>query len=293
MRPILFLLLALAPAFAPAAPCDGGQVYEDRNGNGRHDAGEKGLAGIKVSDGVELVVTDADGRYRLPEVEGRTVFVVRPPGYALPTRGDGVPSFWRHVRSAPGPALKNGGIPVQPAHCGAFGLRLMRGDDARLDMLVFADTQTKSVADVGYYERDVVEPILAAGEGADVGLTLGDIVATGNAGLYPAVSRVTGRLGVPWLHVPGNHDMDFDAGRDEDALLSYRAHHGPDTYAWEDRLATVLVLDDVIYRPGATSPYIGGLRADQFVFLERYLPTAPKDRLLIVALHIPLFDAEP
>ena len=35
---------------------------------------------------------------------------------------------------------------------------------------------------------------------------------------------------------------------------------------------------------------IGGLREDQFAFLERWLPTLPKDRLLVLAMHIHLFD---
>ena len=48
----------------PPAPCNAGVVWEDGNGNGRIDPGEKPLAGIKVSDGVELVQTDAAGRYR-------------------------------------------------------------------------------------------------------------------------------------------------------------------------------------------------------------------------------------
>jgi len=41
-----------------------GSVYEDRNGNGRRDSGEPGLAGVLVRRGGESVVTDAAGRYR-------------------------------------------------------------------------------------------------------------------------------------------------------------------------------------------------------------------------------------
>jgi hypothetical protein len=48
-----------------------------------------------------------------------------------------------------------------------------------------------------------------------------------------------------------------------------------------------------VYLPGRKSAYIGGLREDQFAFLEAYLPTVPKDRLLVLGVHIPLFDAKP
>lgn len=54
-----------------------GVVYDDANANGRRDPGEKGLAGVVVSDGVGVVVTGSDGSYRL-EAAGRNVFVVTP-----------------------------------------------------------------------------------------------------------------------------------------------------------------------------------------------------------------------
>jgi hypothetical protein len=41
-----------------------GNVYEDRNGNGRRDAGEPGLGGVLVRRGGEYAITDAAGRYR-------------------------------------------------------------------------------------------------------------------------------------------------------------------------------------------------------------------------------------
>ena len=52
------------------------------------------------------------------------------------------------------------------------------------------------------------------------------------------------------------------------------------------------MLDDVVYQPGQKPAYVGGLRDDQFAFLEAYLPTVPKDRLLVIGVHIPFFDAD-
>nr|MCU0618097.1 hypothetical protein [Gemmatimonadaceae bacterium] len=42
-----------------------GVVFEDRNGNGVRDPGERGLAGVVVRVGGEAVITDAGGAYRL------------------------------------------------------------------------------------------------------------------------------------------------------------------------------------------------------------------------------------
>src|SRR3546814_4866158 len=73
-------------------------------------------------------------------------------------------------------------------------------------------------------------------------------------------------LDVPWLHVAGNHDMDTDAKDDADALQTFRRHFGPDTFAREEALATFVLLDDVIHRPGMKPAYTGGFREDQFAF---------------------------
>ena len=315
---ISFLLPVMALVHAPPASavssasdlCAGGTVFEDRNGNGHRDAGEPGVAGVKVSDGVSLVVTAADGRYRLAPVDGRSLFVIKPAGYLAARRADGLPDLWQNTRTTSGPSLKYGGIPVQPAACRDFGLRVAKPSPdrrQRLDVLVFSDPQPKSRVDVDYYRRDIIEPLkreTAIGKGhsfgrfpfdglaGDIGLSLGGITHD-DLSLYPVLIETTTSLGVPWLHVAGNHDLDFDATRDEDSLLTFRHHFGPDTLAWEEPEATFVVLDDVIYQPGRKPSYIGGLRADQFSFLERYLPTVPTNRLLVLAVHIPFFDAEP
>jgi hypothetical protein len=297
---VLILSSCLAtPVIAAAEPCNSGIVFEDRNSNGQQDDAEAGIVGVKVSDGVDIAATDARGAYRLPVVDGRTAFVIKPAGYRLAMRDDGLPDYWRNVRLQASPKLKYGGIPVSVPACRDFPLVAETGDagrNAELDVLVFADPQTKSATDVDYYRRDIVQPLLdsAPGKGAiaDLGLSLGDIV-NDDLSLYPSLNAHTAAMKVPWLHVAGNHDLDFDAVRDEDSLLTFRHHYGPDTFAWEEPEAVFVVLDDVVYRPGQKPAYIGGLREDQFAFLERYLPTVPKERLLVIGVHIPFFDAAP
>ena len=290
---LLALMAALTSATAMAADCSG-MVFADANGNGRRDAGEAPLAGQRVSDGVEIVLTDAQGRFRLAQAEGRSTFVIKPAGFDVARRADGLPDTWQNVQSRPGPALKYGGIPVNTAACRDFGL-VPRGTPGPLRVWVFTDPQVKSLKDVDYYGRDIIADVLArqARDGAaDLGLSLGDIV-NDDLSLYPAGTAQVARLQVPWLHVPGNHDLDFDATSDADSLRTFRRHFGPDTVAWEEEHANVITLDDVIYQPGKAPAYIGGLREEQFAFLERYLATAPRERLLVIGVHIPFFDAAP
>lgn len=290
----LFAFLSLCSLPAQADRCaNGAFVFEDANGNGRRDARERGLPNQRVSDGERIVRTDAKGRYRLDVASGRTLFLIKPAGYRAPLRADGLADTWLNVQAAAGPALRFGGVPANGQRCRDFPLVREPASAATdpLEVLVFGDPQPKSAAHVGYYQRDIVQPLVGA-HTARLGLVLGDIVDDDLA-LYPSMKAVDARLGIPMLHAPGNHDLDFDAGGDEDSLESYRHAFGPDTRAWEEPQASFLVLDDVIYLPGRKPAYIGGFRERQFKFIEAYLRDLPRDRLLVLALHIHLFNPDP
>lgn len=305
---LLGMALLSGPAAALLPPCNSGYVYEDVDGDGRFGAGDRPVAGVAVSDGELVVRSDETGAYSLPVRDGRTVFVVKPAGYRFPDRDDGLPDFWRHVQRADGPALKYGGIPPEFPHCRNFALQEVSREPGKLDVVLFGDPQPQAARNVDYYDRGIVDavraahashsaaaqvpPVHFAGAAGDLGMTLGDVVHD-DLSLYPAMNRATTRLGVPWLHLAGNHDLDFDATRDDDSLRSFRATYGPDTLAWEEHEASFVLLDNVIYQPGQSPDYVGGLRADQFAFLEAYLPSLPRDRLLVLAAHIPFFDPAP
>lgn len=272
-RWMIWLVLSWAASW-PALACDAGSVRVDRDGSGRADRGAPGAPGVRVSDGRHVVTTDAAGRWRLPTSAQGPVFVIKPPTYALPLRADGLPDFWR--------------TGVDTGDCDFLLLPAPEPPTDALEVLVFADPQTTTRRQVDYYRDDIVRPLQGRHRAA-LGVTLGD-VANDDLSLYPALNRATALLGVPWLHVAGNHDLDFEAARDEDSLRTFRSVYGPDSFAWEESRATFVGLDDVIYRPGERPAYVGGLREEQFAFLEAYLPTVARDRLLVLLLHIPLFD---
>ena len=154
LRAISFVLLAFVAGAASAAEpsCSGGSVFLDSNGNGTRDAGEAGLPGMRVSDGERIVVTDSGGAYRLATPSGRSTFLIKPAGYRVATRSDGLPDTWANVQTQAGPKLRYGGVPVGPATCRDFGLTR---DDAKaaapLSVLLIGDPQPKSLVDVDYY----------------------------------------------------------------------------------------------------------------------------------------------
>lgn len=270
-------LLLTGMPFVAAASCVEGLVFTDANGNGVRDAGERALPGIRVSDGEHIAITGKDGRYHLPDSTQPVIFVIKPAGYSAASRGDGLPDIWR-------PRIGE----TEDGQCRPFALAPQRNAPTSFQTLVMADSQTSTELDVDYFERDIIAP-LRGKHTAWMGLTLGDIT-NDDPSLYPLLVKAVASLGVPWLHVPGNHDMDMAATSDADSLASFHRQLGPDTYAWEEPSMVFIGLDDVIAQPGQKPAYVGGLREDQFAFLERYLPTIPQDKLVVLGIHIPLFD---
>ncbi len=292
-----FFLLAASSVSAAAVEVSGvirERLTDQRSGD--HRLGE-GIANVLVSNGVELARTDAQGRYRLSVQSGQTVFVIKPAGYAEPRDAQGRSQFWRHYFPHGSPTLRYGGIAKTQALANDWDFSLLRRTDADepLEVLVFGDPQPKTAKQADYFDRDIISPILqqrGAERAADLGLTLGDVVHD-DLTLLPAIKESTERLQVPWLTAPGNHDLDFDAARDEDSLLSFRNVFGPDTLAWEEPQGTFIMLDDVIYPAEAQRNYVGGLREDQFTFLAAYLAALDVSKRLVIGAHIPFFNPRP
>ncbi|MDQ6830851.1 MAG: hypothetical protein M3081_18465 [Gemmatimonadota bacterium] len=90
-------------AFSPVAICRAqqsdvrGVVFVDRNGNGAHDAGERALGGVMISNQDAIVVSDSAGAFHLPRGANGIVFVSVPDGYRS------VGAFWRHVGDGAAP----------------------------------------------------------------------------------------------------------------------------------------------------------------------------------------------
>src|SRR5208283_704288 len=85
-----------------------GTVFEDRDGSGVASPANPGLADVLVSNGREVAVTGADGRYRLPLPDEATIFVVKPAGFMPPVDPEtNLPRFYRHHQPKGSPAELN------------------------------------------------------------------------------------------------------------------------------------------------------------------------------------------
>ena len=60
-----------------------GRVYEDVGGRSSRTGFEPGIAGVMVSNGRDVTLTRSDGAWALPVRLGDTIFVIKPPHWAV------------------------------------------------------------------------------------------------------------------------------------------------------------------------------------------------------------------
>lgn len=281
-----------------------GIVFEDLNRDGIRQANEPGVAGVMVTNGREVVRTDREGRYRLPVRPDMAVAVIKPSGWRTPTNRSFVPQFaYQHKPAGSVRPLRFGGLPATGPIPATINFPLTRVDESGpLRCAIIGDSQTYSNTEVGYFRDSTIADLLADGPGAyDCVLYLGDVVGD-DLGLLPRLLEVGSVLQAPQYLVQGNHDFDFDATTDADSSDSWRRLFGPNYYACEIGQALFVVLDNVVFPCGAleaASPgraacvsverpgYNGRVDETQMTWLRNLLAETPRDRLIVLAHHIP------
>jgi hypothetical protein len=267
-----------------------GSVYHDKNGNEVRDAGEPGLAGIQVSNGREVVATGPDGSWELPASDDTIFFVIKPRGWMTPVDEDNVPRYFYIHKPKGSPKMQYAGSkPTGPLPASIDFPLYPQRESNQFEVLLFGDSQPYSLKDVNYYARDIIPELI--GTQASFGMTLGDIVGD-HLWLFEPVTDVTGKIGIPWYYVYGNHDMNLDAVSDDAADDTYELRFGPTNFAFQRGNAHFIGLDNIEFRPnpGRRGGYRAKFDDDALTFTRNYLKHVPRDHLVVVAFHIHLDD---
>jgi hypothetical protein len=121
-----------------------GIVFNDENRDARSQGNEEGIAGIMVSNGREVVLTDEEGRYELPAYENMTLSVTKPAGYDVPVDQDNFPQFFYHHLPNGSPELRFGGLPPTGPLPQAINFPVARSSNASDEpsCAIIGDTQT-------------------------------------------------------------------------------------------------------------------------------------------------------
>lgn len=289
---LLFLSLALLLLVTPATAQNQvarGFVFEDTNKNRTRDEYERGIPGIRVSNGVEIVKTAADGSYEIPVGEDTILFVIKPRNWMTPLNDRMIPQFFYIHKPAGSPQFKYPGVPPTGPLPASVDFPLYRSDEPKkFEALMFGDPQPRNLREIDYIAHDVVEDLL--GTDAAFGVSLGDIMFD-NLEHFDALNQVIAMIGIPWYNVLGNHDINYDAPNDRQSDETFESVYGPSYYSFDYGPTHFIVVDDVEWIAATETTkgeYKAGLGDEQLAFIKNDLALVPESQLVVFMMHIPL-----
>lgn len=249
-------------------PVVSGVVFHDSNGNGLLDAREERLAGLPVSNGDTVVLTNARGYYALPVRKGQSVFPILPANYTLPTRRAVNSSF--HYQQCSNAAKVDFALKKKtPKH--------------RFTLNAIGDVQVSDHQEIEYAMR-TIWPELLGKDSAEVNIFMGDLV-NNNLSLLGEVDELISQLPSPSWTILGNHDRDVDSIR-ENQNISFNRTFGADAYAFNEGEVHFICLNNV-YGLGNRG-YEGRIDDAQLSFIRNDIKYVPSTRRIVLCMHIPL-----
>ncbi|WP_440133273.1 calcineurin-like phosphoesterase C-terminal domain-containing protein [Chitinophaga sancti] len=243
----------------------------------------KGVAGVPVTDGINITLTDKNGAYALQSNgTAEFVYISVPRGYAFPEERS-IASFYHSIP-------KN-----KPSFTADFKLEKLKADDTRHTFVVWADPQMKSQKDVDQLLKesvpDLQDVIKSYPKDALIhGIGCGDLVWD-EFELYHGYRRAVELCGIPFFNVIGNHDMDNEARTDDGSANTFKSHFGPTYYSYNRGEVHYIVLDDVFFL-GEAKNYIGYLTEHQLQWLDQDLAQVKPGSMIVLSLHIPTYTGQ-
>ena len=170
----------------PVSEIARGIVFTDTNTNGVYESGETGVAQVSVSNGCEVVLTDADGRYEIAIAPLQILFISQPSGYSVALDANNIPAFYyRHYPQGTPDLIDGTGVewlfPVVdatgplPASID-FPLTPIVDASTQFEAHAFADTQARTELDQDKLREDLITTLIGNPFSAEFGITVGDVV---------------------------------------------------------------------------------------------------------------------
>ena len=278
IRSLAAFLPLVWPVMLAAQPTLRVTAFDDRNGNGTRDAGERAIPNVAISNQRDVATTDASGVARIEHGPTGIVFVSVPDGYRS------VGPFWR----VPAAADSQLTFALQPAPA------------PRTFTFVHASDTHIAPANVDRTRRlrtlvDSIRPrfTLVTGDLIRDAMSQQEPLARSYFELFEAETR---GFATPLWTVPGNHDH-FGIIRSRSHVAEthplydrgmYRRYRGPDYYSFTYGgvhfvALNTLMTDDSAYYGRVDSMQLAWLRRD----LAAIAPTVP----VVTFNHIPMVSA--
>ena len=243
-----------------------------------HDTEGNPVTGITVSDGYTCTQTDNAGMFKFYRNSGADFISYSiPSGYEVNTGSKGIPDFYSR--------LDNSNYRYD------FTIRKLSKPENSFKLIAIGDPQITESAHAARFKKEAAADIKeysSSSEGTEYGIILGDFV--GNKwnlynNIFGAVKKE--QTGIISFACIGNHDHEYPSDNDKEAKKKYESYFGPTDYSINRGDVHIVVLDNIIHGCKESAIYDAGLTKEQFEWLKQDLSFVPKDKLVILCVHIP------
>jgi outer membrane protein assembly factor BamB/predicted MPP superfamily phosphohydrolase len=253
-------------------------------------AKRRALAGVLVSDGLNIAVTDRQGNYTLTIDPSRrltdSVFVTMPAGYEVPVDGARTPQFFVRIDDLISGETRRGDFALTRVKGAAkpYG-EFVHLTDVHVEGFALEHERERFRAQVEQLNRLTNRP--------DFILLSGDLSDGGTDVEYQAYQDAAGdSIDTIWTSV-GNHDIYRRGGNDDYAveIEHFRTYQSPEWYSFDWRGHHVVVIDN--YDGGDLNPdgqAESTRNEQQFKWLAADLQRVGRRTPLIVVAHVALND---
>ena len=263
------------------------------------------IQGVAVTDGFTVVTTDANGYYSIGSVSTDTwhIYYCTPAGYEIAVNEFGQPCFWEKYV----PGVSRYDFTLTP---------IAGGKENKFALFTYADPQVYSNNNLNRFLKEAVPGIKAHASTFNIplyGMGLGDIVFnTDNQKSSHQMDDMragfsVSSVGMPVFQVMGNHDqveydannpLQLDARNSDVNIRAQRDFHeifGPTDYSFDRADAHIIGMCNIMFSSATTSGtnyYHGGFTDRQYEWLKQDLALVPKDKLVILCVHKPIYDCK-
>ena len=260
------------------------------------------IQGVAVSNGFQVVATDANGYYTMNvDKDCWYIYISVPSEYEIPINEFGQPCFYQPYPSN------------SPQY--DFTLTPLKGGkEQKFALFAIGDPQVRNTTQFSRFNSEAVPAIYKHAQEVKAsgincyGITLGDIIANSD-GTNTSTLRDDMRdafhvdkAGLPVFQVYGNHDNTYygngvtisaDERSSTFELKAQREHEaifGPINYSFNRGDIHIVGMRNIVYKYNDKSgKYDEGFLKHQYEWLKQDLALVPKDKMVILCVHAPIF----
>ncbi len=266
----------------------------------------KPVAGVAVSDGYEVTVTDKAGRYWLPSAKKNgNVFITIPSGYEAQVGEDAVPQYWAHLTAPATEAERHDFLltPVDNKNHVILAITDLHISNMLNDVEQFTKTSMPRIREEVEKYRSQGIPVYTMCMGdSSFDLFWYDYLFT-----IADFRTLLGKIAYPtqMFHVTGNHDHDgaTPAGEncDFESAALYRKTFGPSYYSFNIGDVHYIMLDNIYYKNEEGKKKYGknivgrrnydhSISQEQLDWLKKDLALVEdKNTPIVIGMHCPVY----